>query len=242
MKARGFTLVELAIVITIIGLLVGGVLKGLEMAKNARITGTISDLDAFKAATEAFVGTYGALPGDFALAQNKFQDCTTANSCENGNSNSAIGTPAFGFNTITGNTITGENAQFWKHLAYADLITGVVPSATAMIAGESNPSAPVGGVYHVLTTSGTDAAGIIWSGLWVRIQNSIDGAWGAAASVGQEALTPTAAAQIDRKVDDGLPLSGDVKSISHSYLNGCNMTAYVESITSKNCVLISRLR
>ena len=60
----GFTLVEIAIVMVIIGLLMGGVLKGQEMIKNAKVKRTIKMADEFRAAVYSFYDKYGLLPGD----------------------------------------------------------------------------------------------------------------------------------------------------------------------------------
>ena len=60
----GFTLVELAIVMIIIGLLIAGVLKGQELIGNARVTSTVAQIKAIDAATSTFKDTYAALPGD----------------------------------------------------------------------------------------------------------------------------------------------------------------------------------
>ena len=46
----GFTLVEIAIVLVIIGLLLGGVLKGQEMIENARIKSIVNDMNGVSAA------------------------------------------------------------------------------------------------------------------------------------------------------------------------------------------------
>jgi prepilin-type N-terminal cleavage/methylation domain-containing protein len=60
----GFTLVEVAIVMVIIGLLIGGVLKGQAMIQNAKIKRLISDFDHMRAAVFTFQDKFGMLPGD----------------------------------------------------------------------------------------------------------------------------------------------------------------------------------
>jgi prepilin-type N-terminal cleavage/methylation domain-containing protein len=61
---KGFTLVELSIVLVIIGLLIGGVLKGQSMIENAKIKKIASDMDALVAATYSYQDKFNALPGD----------------------------------------------------------------------------------------------------------------------------------------------------------------------------------
>lgn len=60
----GFTLVEIAIVLVIIGLLVGGILKGQSMIQSARVKRVVKQADELKAATYSFFDKYGMLPGD----------------------------------------------------------------------------------------------------------------------------------------------------------------------------------
>jgi prepilin-type N-terminal cleavage/methylation domain-containing protein len=63
-KQKGFTLVEIAIVLVIIGLLLGGVLKGQELITNAKIKAVTSDFDNISAAVYAYQDRTGNLPGD----------------------------------------------------------------------------------------------------------------------------------------------------------------------------------
>ncbi|MDJ0916084.1 MAG: prepilin-type N-terminal cleavage/methylation domain-containing protein [Desulfobacterales bacterium] len=60
----GFTLVEIAIVMIIIGLLIGGVLKGKAMIQNAKVKRLVSDVDKMRAAVLTYQDKYGMLPGD----------------------------------------------------------------------------------------------------------------------------------------------------------------------------------
>jgi prepilin-type N-terminal cleavage/methylation domain-containing protein len=60
---KGFTLVEIAIVLVIIGLLLGGVLKGQELITNAKVKSVTQDLEGYSAAYYAFQDRVGRLPG-----------------------------------------------------------------------------------------------------------------------------------------------------------------------------------
>ncbi len=60
----GFTLVEIAIVMVIIGLLIGGVLKGQAMVQNAKVKRVVKHADEMRAAVMAFYDKYGVYPGD----------------------------------------------------------------------------------------------------------------------------------------------------------------------------------
>jgi len=61
---KGFTLVELSIVLVIVGLLIGGVLKGKEMIESTKIKKVKTDIDSIVAATYAYQDKKGYLPGD----------------------------------------------------------------------------------------------------------------------------------------------------------------------------------
>ena len=94
-KSRGFTLIEIAIVLVIIGLLLGGVLKGQELITGARVRNLISQQDGIKAAFFGFQDRYRALPGDYAAATR-----TSVPSAGNGNGNGRIEDNATGTNVI----------------------------------------------------------------------------------------------------------------------------------------------
>ena len=65
---RGVTLVEIAIVLVIIGLLLGGILKGQELINNAKVKNMISYQEALRGAWYAFIDRYEAVPGDWTRA------------------------------------------------------------------------------------------------------------------------------------------------------------------------------
>src|ERR1019366_8429308 len=79
LKAQaGFTLVELAIVMIIIGLLIGGVLKGQQLITNAQITATVAQIKAIDAATTSFKDQYNGMAGDITNANASLANCTVA--------------------------------------------------------------------------------------------------------------------------------------------------------------------
>src|ERR1700722_13648053 len=89
-QQKGFTLVELAIVLTIIGLLIGGILKGQQLITNARVTAQMAQIQGIEAATTTFNDTYQGLPGDLSTALTRVPNCVTLG-CTNGDGNGIVG-------------------------------------------------------------------------------------------------------------------------------------------------------
>ncbi|WP_457572960.1 type II secretion system protein [Desulfolithobacter sp.] len=65
---KGFTLVEMAIVLVIIGLLLGAVMKGQSLIQQAKVKNVINQTDSFRAAILTFYDRYGQYPGDETLS------------------------------------------------------------------------------------------------------------------------------------------------------------------------------
>src|SRR5437762_14213912 len=82
----GFTLVEIAIVLVIIGLLLGGILKGQEMITQAKIKNVINDFNGIAVAVTSYQDRYRALPGDDANATTR----RTTQAAGNGNGDGVI--------------------------------------------------------------------------------------------------------------------------------------------------------
>jgi prepilin-type N-terminal cleavage/methylation domain-containing protein len=76
---QGFTLVELALVLVIVGLLITGVLKGEALIENARMKRLVSEKDAVAAAYFTFFDRYGQYPGDESLTNAPPGDATNGN-------------------------------------------------------------------------------------------------------------------------------------------------------------------
>jgi prepilin-type N-terminal cleavage/methylation domain-containing protein len=73
-RQRGFTVLEIAIVVLIVGFLLAGVLKGQEMITSAKVKRVAGQLDEVHAAYLGFQDRFKALPGDYSEA-NLTLDC-----------------------------------------------------------------------------------------------------------------------------------------------------------------------
>lgn len=129
-KQSGFTLVEIAIVLVIIGLLIGGVLKGREMITNAKIKRIENDFAGVSAAIFAYQDRYGVLPGDDPAASTRFAGTWAGSDDGNGNGNISGGWNS----TNNGN----ESRKIWKHLRGSGLIAGPVDNSNASYQQPSN--------------------------------------------------------------------------------------------------------
>jgi prepilin-type N-terminal cleavage/methylation domain-containing protein len=114
-KQAGFTLIEISIVLIIIGLLLGGVLKGQELIENAKIKRVNNDFNGISAAVYSYLDRYNALPGDDPNALTRWATPTDAGD----------GDGIIAGESIT-STATDESANVWDHLRRANLITGGV--------------------------------------------------------------------------------------------------------------------
>jgi prepilin-type N-terminal cleavage/methylation domain-containing protein len=208
----GFTLVELAIVMIIIGLLIAGVLKGQELIGNARVTTTVAQIKSIDAATSTFKDTYAGIPGDLTTPGTRVPNCTGDCDATPGNGDGVLGTAAAPATFAA--APTGETVGFFPQLAAAGLITGIVPG-TATFGGDY-PQAKIdatgiipGSITATTAAQMPAAAGYLGAptGLYLSLTNAV-----AASAAGTTPLKPSEASRIDIKLDDGVPGSGSVIS------------------------------
>jgi prepilin-type N-terminal cleavage/methylation domain-containing protein len=146
----GFTLVEIAIVLVIIGLLLGGILKGQEMITQARIKNVVNDFNGITAAYFAYQDRYRAIPGDDNQANNRWT--ATAFPPSGGLNGTGDGVISGRYMTVIGDLVanpptatTGESNNFWWHLRLAGFVSGSTSGPPAW----SQPVNAVGGYVGV---------------------------------------------------------------------------------------------
>ena len=209
-KQSGFTLVEIAIVLVIIGLLLGGVLKGQELINSAKVKNFATDFRNVPLFIYGYQDKFRALPGDHATAATAITgatNCTaTAGTCVPGN-----GVINGTWNAVLADALTTETLMFWQHVRMAGLAAGpttvtdsgyIPKNADGGDIGIESGSAAVGGSYI-----GANAAPVI------------------------AALTPTYlvcssgilgkfAKQLDTTMDDGNTATGSVRVVSMTHVRG----------------------
>ena len=208
----GFTLVEIAIVLVIIGLLLGGILKGQEMITQAKIKNAINDFNGVTVAVTSYQDRYRALPGDDPNATTRWTVQAPASGDGNGiilgkykdnNTAGAGGAPA----------AAGESNLFWQHLR----IAGFVPGLTAGTGSGTPPPNSAGGIVGV-ESGVVGTSGLGFTSLIICFSN----------------LPEKVASAVDGQADDSNPATGQVRAQLQSVANpdtltAPNVTAYVET-------------
>ena len=185
-KQNGFTLIEIAIVLVIIGLLLGGVLKGQELINSAKVKNLATDFRNIPVFIYGYQDKFKALPGDDALANVH----VGAPATDIGNGNGVIDglwKPALA---------TDESAIFWEHVRLAGLAPG---STTVSIAAGNTylPRNAVGGQIGITSAANSPIATL--KGSYIVCSDGISGKF---------------ARQLDTTLDDGDTTKGSVQVIT----------------------------
>lgn len=183
-QQAGFTLVEIAIVLVIIGLLLGGVLKGQELINSAKVKNLAGDFKNIPVFIYGYQDKFKALPGDDIAAASHVTGAT-----DPGNGNGII---EGGWNS---STTTDESVNFWQHVRLANLAPG---PTTVAGTGDYIPKNAVGGIIGVTNSGATNSPitlPIPLRGSYIICSGSIPGKF---------------AKQLDTTLDDGNTAAGSM--------------------------------
>ena len=138
-RQSGFTLIEIAIVLVIIGLLLGGILKGQELITQGRIRNVANDFQSMTAAINLYQDRYRALPGDDAGAAARWTAAGSEATSGNGD----------GIITGTYIGVAGDESRFfWHHLRLAGLVGGATTAGAIGTATPPNAASGITGVQN----------------------------------------------------------------------------------------------
>jgi prepilin-type N-terminal cleavage/methylation domain-containing protein len=184
---QGFTLVEIAIVLVIIGLLLGGILKGQEMINQAKIKNVVADFSGVSAAYYGYQDRYRAIPGDDAGAGARWAAAGFP---------ATPATGAYGDGVVAGtyNTTTAneETRLWWLGLRTSGFVSG---------GGQNQPFNAVSGMLGVQT--GNNAGGTVLGGFGGII-------------ICSAGLPDKIAISVDTQMDDGAISTGSVRGQLHT--------------------------
>lgn len=185
---------EVAIVLVIMGLLLGGILKGQELLTNARVRELIAQQDGVKAAFFGFQDRFKAMPGDYAGATTSI-----ANATQNGNGNGRVEPGA----------TPNESILAWEHLSRA----GFLNATFSYNATESPLTSPRNnyGVFLQIAYDGVYGPGS--AGTPAMLRHNVK----SGCQIPVEVI-----AEVDRKIDDGAPNGGGFQ-FSRYQGNGSSM-------------------
>lgn len=194
-REGGFSLPEIAIVLSLLSIFVGAIVLGNGMVTQARIRSLANDFTGLALAVATYVDRYGALPGDDPRAEIRW-----AGRAKNGTGDSRISgsyeaAPPAGdpLTALTVDGTSGESLNFWWHLRLADLVASP-PSTVTQVA---QPLDQYRGVF-----------GVEWGVLGFP-----------ALTVCAANIPGDAAIGIDNRLDDGNPRQGSVRVAKQTFEN-----------------------
>lgn len=231
---RGFSLVELSIVLVILGLLTGGILSGQSLIRASELRSVTTDISNYTAAIHSFRDKYFATPGDMSTATN-FWGAKDAGDglgvdCTNLYASSTATCNGNGDGTVTGTWPEAYNA--WHHLANAGLITGQYTGRAGTVnalhatPGVNTPASKLSnGLYFLSTLSHAGDGGHFAMDYGLNLHlTQVDQTTTSDIYI----LNAEEAWNIDTKFDDGKPGLGKV--IASANIN--NVTSCITATTS----------
>ncbi len=266
---QGFTLLELTIVLIIIALIAGGIMTGRAMVRSAELQAVLREYSTYLKATKEFTEKYNQLPGDFSTAQTLWgappgwlgcpmgywSGGLSSEAWDNTHTCNGDGNGRIGASTNAGVlSSTHEWWQAWQHLSNAGLIDGKYSGGVSSTSTAGEAELTINVPSSKLTTGG-------WTMFYMQqiadsanLWGEATGGYGHMLSFGKVGsgtytrvglITPSDALDIEKKIDDGKPGTGTVRTWRTGYLANCtendsSKTAqtYKTSSTGKDCSLL----
>ena len=188
-KQRGFTLVEIAVVLVIIGLLLGGVLKGQELINSARVKALSQDFRNVPTLLYAYQDKFRALPGDDKSATTHL-DSTALDGNGNGRIEGAWNT----------NSSNDESCKFWQHLRLGNMLAGTDTLTAGGTCGLQPPNA-AGGTLGIET---------VYSGQTAFISGM------KGLTLCSDGIQGRLVRQLDQTMDNGDPATGSMRAAAYA--------------------------
>jgi prepilin-type N-terminal cleavage/methylation domain-containing protein len=227
---RGFTLIELSIVLVIIGLIVGGILVGRELMVVAEVRSQVSQIEKMQTAVNIFRNKYNGLPGDLINAS-QVGLSPRSGAIGNGNGDGRIQNAGGGGHCLS--VASGETLFFWSDLATAGLTennftySGGTPADTNDLSPYF-PRSKLGTAYLQVTCG----IGVYTSQNYLVLMDirSIN----SGIIFVDNPFTVLQAYMIDSKIDDGFPVGGRVIEIDYYNESQFNFAAGYNCLGSLN--------
>ena len=233
---KGFSLVELSIVLVILGLLTGGILAGQNLIRASELRAVTTEYTGYVTAVQTFRDKYFALPGDMRNAED-FWGTMATGTCPNATAGTGTQTCNGDGNGQIVSSGSGSQASemfmFWKQLANAGLIEGSYTGLSGSggnrhaVIGENVPNSKLGQGGWTLRYVGNYAG----DGNTYAMNAGHMFHYGAAVANQQtygRIMSPEEAWNVDTKVDDGRPAHGQVFAMYRGNLaseNACTINA-----------------
>ncbi len=226
-KTSGFTMLEMAIVLTIVGLIVGGIMTGKSILDGAERRSILTDVERYISATTAFQAKYGSLPGDMYDATTVWGAAhATPATCQTTNSMATVATCNGSGNGQIGDT--GNEYEMFR--AWQQLVNG------GFIEGKFSGVAGSGGATHADISVNVPQSKKTGTGFTLRYLGTGSGNYYPLTDYGHiieygaktattytngEALSAEDALSLDAKADDGLPGSGFIRTYTNTARTTC---------------------
>lgn len=212
-RCRGFTLVELAIVMVIVGLILGGVFKGQTLIDSARVRSISTELSGIRTAWYSFQERYRSLPGDFQNASVQIDSAAVP-----GDGNGRIDD-------------SRERAGVWQQLSLAGFINGSFDGSQSAVGTATDvecspqtcPQNPFNGYYKIsYSAQAADAENPtheIYTGAQIPVN---------------------ILSQLDARLDDGVPTSGRFR-VHRAFASTCTRDGEWDLLSDNaNCAGVLR--